>query len=378
MSDLPFLVNKLCLVNFRNFSEFSFAFNSKAILFVGKNGVGKTSVLEAISLLGNSGSIRGASLAEIVTKYKDFTQIKAFFLNHNFIFEVGISFESLKKKKFFTINGEQLNKNSKRQGDVRLHLPNVIYLTPQIELLLSQGKSSRRDYLDRIVNDIDELHQQRLVDYQKLTKERLLILQKNRHSFNQNVERWLDVIETQIIEIGIAIAAARIEAFEFFNKAIISFDSAFPKVKLKLSGEIESRILDSSSFIDVENFYKTRLKETRLLDLESGKTNCGTHRGDFGAAFLKNDFGVENFSTGEQKMIMISIVLARAKISSLYKKKSTIIILDEVVSHLDEVRKNNLLNEVLSLPVQSFFSATSQELLPEDFLCNSDVQLIQL
>ena len=108
---------------------------------------------------------------------------------------------------------------------------NFIYLTPQIEQLFIHGKSARRDYLDKIVCDLDLSHQNRLNDYQKLLKERLLILQKYR---NQNTgNKWLEIVENKIAEVGIAIAFARIEAVEFFNKAIESFNSNFPKTKFR-------------------------------------------------------------------------------------------------------------------------------------------------
>lgn len=361
-------IKKLILSDFRNFSSKKIELYRPMILLVGANGAGKTNILESLTMLGRNASLRGSEFDEIIAKDKKNFSIFAEVLEHEFIEKIGISFDGEKKKRDFQINGEALN--SKRQGDVKTHLPNFIFLTPQLEQLFVLGKSERRDYLDKIVSDIDDKHPSRISSYQKLLKERLLVLQQKESS-----EKWLDAIETQIVEFGVAIASARVEAIGFFNKAISSFSSNFPKTELRVIGEIEQS-LQNQSAVQLECRYGNCLKENRQIDRQNFKTEFGVHRCDFDALFSDKKISALHSSTGEQKAVMISITLARAKISSAYKNQPTILIFDEVASHLDEARKAELFEEIKSMYLQSFFSATNKDLIPQHFL--DEIQIITL
>lgn len=362
-------ISKLFLDNFRNFSCAKFSFNSDNILFSGDNGVGKTNILESLTLIGRLPSLRGDDFEAMLSNNKNNLSQKfaiyAELQNHNYLDSVAIKFDLATKKRNYEFNGEPAT--SKRQSDLRNHLINFIALTPQLEQLFILGKSSRREYLDKIVCDIDFNHQTRLNNYQKLLKERLLILQKYR--LQPQGAKWLNLVENNIAEIGIAIAFARIEALEFFNKAISSFVSNFPKTLLQVKGEVEDLIFNNSALV-LEDFYREKLMLNRENDLENFKTEFGVHRSDFDAIFCDKNISATKSSTGEQKAIMISISLARAKISANYKNQPTILIFDEVVSHLDNQRKSHLFEEILQIKIQSFFSATSFELIPEIFRKN--------
>lgn len=348
-------IQKLLLTNFRNFSSRKVDFDSAAVLLVGSNGVGKTNILEALTLIGRSAALRSADFDEMIkVGEKNFT-IFAEISGHDFIEKLAVNFDSAQKKKSLLINGEPFS--SKRQSDIKNHLINFVFLTPQLEQLFISGKSERRDYLDKIVSDIDSEHVSRINHYQKLLKERLIILQKHRD------EKWLKVIEEKIVELGVSIAAARIEAIDFFNRAIASFSSNFPKTKLCVIGEVEEMIAKQSA-AQIEEIYKVKMRENRERDSVSFKTEFGVHRADFDAIFLSKNVSAKISSTGEQKAIMLGITLARARISSAYKNQPTILIFDEVVSHLDEERRRNLFDEISAANLQAFFSATSADLIP--------------
>ena len=358
-------IDKLIINNFRNFSQKKLEFNSHHVIFCGNNGVGKTNSLEAISLIGRNKSLREDDFDEMInielSKTNPEFTIFAELGNHDYINNIAVKYNLFTKKKILECNGEAVG--SKRQNDLKNYLINFISLTPQIEQLFIQGKSQRRDYLDKIVCDIDISHQTRINNYQKLLKERLLILQKYKNQ--TGVNKWLDIVENNIAESGIAIAFARIEAVEFFNKAINSFTSNFPKTILVIKGEIEDKIIGSSA-LNLENFYKEKLKNNRQSDLENFKTEFGVHRADFDAIFVAKNLSALKSSTGEQKAIMLSISLARAKISRNYKNQPTILLFDEVVSHMDLSRKTALFNEIYEVNLQSFFTATSFDLIPND------------
>ncbi len=372
-------ITKLILENFRNYSSKKLDLNSQLILLVGENGVGKTNILEALTIIGKGQNLRSADYEDMIglnyennlrsENFSIFTELEG----HDLIEKIGISYDKNSKKKTTQINSEILN--NKQLNDFKNSFVNFIWLTPQLELLLISGKSERRDYLDKIVCDIDDSHSGRVGSYQKALKERLLILQK--YNNQKAGETWLKIVEDKIVELGVAIAFARLDAIEFFNKAINSFESNFPKTKLKISGEIEE-MAPNSPALALEEFYKEKLRENRTADAANFKTAFGVHRSDFSAIFLDKNAPSSYSSTGEQKSIMIGITLARAKISAAYKNQPTILIFDEIMSHLDDKKKHNLLTEILDARLQCFFSATSKDLLPKDFTSQDLIQIIQL
>lgn len=372
-------VTKLVLTNFRNFLTKKIIFSKPLVLLTGQNGAGKTNILEALTILGRGASLRSCDFEEMIFDNKISGEKKSQFgiyaeiSNHEFIEKIGIAFTLPQKKKMLEINGEAVR--SKQQSQLRNHLINFICLTPQLEQLFILGKSQRRDYLDKIVSDLDFEHISRINSYQKLLRERLLILQK--YSAQKAGEKWLDIIENQIVELGMAVASGRIEAIDFFNKAILSFSSNFPKPKLQVIGEVEEGVMKRSA-IHLEEIYKNKLRENRLLDLQNFKTNFGVHRADFDAIFSEKNMSATLSSTGEQKSIMIGITLARAKISATYKNQPTILMFDEVVSHLDEKRKADLFAEVVASQTPAFFSATSKDLIPQQYLNENSLQIIEI
>jgi len=368
-------ISQLILTNFRNFLTKKLEFSKELILLVGKNGVGKTNILESLTLLGRSNSLRQSDFEEMILnsatekKFNIFAKIS----NCEFIEKIAINFDLATKKKNLQINGEPFN--SKRQSDIKNYLINFVSLNPSLEQLFILGKSERRNYLDKIVCDLNLEHNNHVNNYQKALRERLLILQK--YSGRNGGEKWLDIVEKNIVELGVAIAFARIEAIDFFNKAINSFTTNFPKPKLKIIGEVEDMVALHSA-LQLEEIYKNKLKENRQRDLQNFKTDFGVHRCDFDAIFVEKNMSATKCSTGEQKAIMISITLARAKISATYKNQPTILIFDEVVSHLDEKRKIDLLEEISKTNLQAFLSATDTSLIPQDFLEKDLIEVLEI
>ncbi len=372
-------ITKIVLSNFRNFLLKKLQFAKELTVFIGDNGVGKTNILEAITVIGRNNSLRNAEFEEMLY-CNQFSQQKAdqFTIfseihNHEFIEKIGISFSVNQKKKLIEINEEVLS--YKRQAEFRSYLINFVSLTPQLEQLFILGKSQRRDYLDKIVSDLDSSHLGRINDYQKLLKERLLILQK--YGVGKSGENWLNIVEEKIVELGVAIAFARIEAVDFFNKAIASFSSNFPQTKLCVIGDLENFVSQKSS-LEIECEFKLKLQQNRAIDLASFKTIFGVHRSDFEAIFPQKNMSAIFCSTGEQKAIMIGITLARAKISANYKNQPTILIFDEVFSHLDEKRKSDLFDEIVESGVQAFFSATSESLIPQKYRQNNAIEIVEI
>lgn len=369
-------IKQLILENFRNFASKNLIFDKKLIMICGNNGIGKTNILEALTMVGRNHSLRQDDVEDMLRidnqtqnknqQFSIFCQIE----KHDNIDSIAINYNNITRKKTIYINKENITNRNKENKN---NLINFICLTPELELLFISQKSNRRDFLDKIVCDIDIFHSKRINDYQKLIKERLLLLSKN----NKNNDKWLEIIENKISEVGVSIAIARVDAVEFFNKAIYSFSSKFPKSELKIIGEIELQVKNMKA-IEMEIYYKEQLVQNRLRDKESFKTNFGVHRSDFSAIFIDKNMDAHLCSTGEQKSIMLGVTLARARISSQYRNQPTIIILDEIMSHLDDNKKTNLLNEIVESGLQCFFSTTSPSLIPRNFHDNKRIGIIDL
>jgi DNA replication and repair protein RecF len=372
------IFSKLNLHNFRNFQNKNFDLAKKIILIYGDNGVGKTNILESLTLLGKGPTLRNSdfdNLLFIDTQQNlkfDNLVVSADFIDNEAIEKIAINYCKSDKKKKIYINGEVLT--SKKLAEYKNYLPNIIFLTPKLEQLFINAKSDRRDYLDKIVCDIDANHQSRINNYQKLIKERLLIMAKNQQ---KNIDKWLDIVENKIVEIAIAIASARVETIDYFNRAISSFSSNFPKIQLKIIGDFESQIMNKKA-VEIESFYLSQLQKNRESDLRDFKTNFGIHRSDFSAIWIEKNIEANNCSTGEQKSIMISITLARAKISSEFKKQPTILIFDEIFSHLDQSKKQILLDEIIRSNIQTFFTSTNSDFISQNHPSINEIKLIEL
>ena len=174
-------------------------------------------------------------------------------------------------------------------------------------------------------------------------------------------QRWLEVLERKIAELGVAIAIARNEAIEYLNKSILLNESNFIKTQIKIIGEIEELAKFKKS-LEVEEFFAEKLQQNRRIDLESGRNLFGIHRSDFNA-ILENKNLTANFcSTGEQKSILIAITIARVRINSFLSLPRAILLLDEIASHLDNKKRSELFMELQILNVQSFLTGTDRNI----------------
>lgn len=354
-------ISQLKLTNFRNYPSKNFNFTDKIIAIYGNNGVGKTNILEAISLLAKGNGVKNAEFCEMVCNQNsngNFT-IYGQIENHPNIDNIGTSFfitnNQKTNKRIYQTNNKIIKSLSKNITSNKTSLA-IIWLTPQMDNLFCSSKILRRKFLDKIVADIDNQHNTRLNLYNHSLKERINLL--NNFAKNQN---WLDIVERKIAELGTAIATARNEAIHYLNQSILQNNTNFTKTNLKIIGELEELALNHKA-IEVEEKFIEKLKTNRQIDGKSGRTNFGVHRSDFTAILLGKEIEAKFCSTGEQKSILIAITFARVKIFSLLNLPSAILLLDEIVSHLDNQKRINLLEEISRLDCQSFLTATNKDL----------------
>lgn len=365
-------VKRLTLANFRNYDNLRINTNLSPIIITGENGSGKTNILEAISFLTPGRGLRSAKLSDIkkispnTSSLTDIANnnswaVSAIVTNNNEDFDIGTAVESSSKetnedtrlfeRRIVKINGQKTSS----QADLGRYI-SAIWLTPQMDRLFKGGSQPRRSFLDRLVYAFDIEHAKRTSNFEHLYKEWFQLI-KNGNTDNL----WLQSLEENMASIGVAIAAARREQIARLNSFIEKEpDDIFPNVELSLEGKIE-QLLDTKPAIDVEDYYVNMLKSQRRNVLYSESVD-GINRSDFKVIYKRKKMPAELCSTGEQKSLLISIILAQTKCQSLNKGFSPVLLLDEVVAHLDEIKREALLEKIRNLNIQAWITSTDAEL----------------
>ena len=355
-----FYLKKLNLTNFRNHSSLSMKTPESAILIYGENGCGKTNILEAISLLSQGKGIRKSKIEDYFTQsvFNNNPQ-KSWGINADIVtpdgninIGTGLKENSQKKSRVVRVNAE--NCSQIELGKIL----KISWITPQMCILFQSGMSERRRFLDSLTSSLDTLHIGRVYKYQKLLRQRSnVILQFNRDP------TWLNSIENQISELAIAIIASRLELVQalndLFNEEFQNNDlvDTFPPAEIKLKGQIEDLLLKKSA-LEVEDYVKAILKKSRF---DNDALVCGPHTTKIEIVNRINNKCVEISSTGEQKLILISIILSHARMLNIKYNMAPILLLDDIVEHLDEKHKTALFLEISRHCAQSWFTSTSKE-----------------
>lgn len=357
-------VTSLTLTNFRNYKSLKVSAGINPIIITGENGVGKTNILEAISFLTPGRGLRSVKLADIRRVSDDsdtFTNmgwaVAAKVSKGEEVFDIGTGVEkttinSFEKtlsydRRIVKIDGEKISS----QGDLGNYF-SAVWLTPQMDRIFRGGAQPRRSFLDRLVYAFDTEHAKRTATFEHLYKQWSQLLKEG---VTDNI--WLTSLENNMAEVGTAIAAARKEQIERLNNFIISEpDDVFPNVKLELDGIIETMLEDTPA-VDVEERYSNILKSCRSKARENDVA-LGVNRTDFKVFYKRKNMPAELCSTGEQKSLLISIILAQTKCQSLHKGFNPVLLLDEVVAHLDEIKREALLEKIENLKVQAWITST--------------------
>ena len=355
-----FYLKKLNLTNFRNHSSLSMKTSESAILIYGENGCGKTNILEAISLLSQGKGIRKSKIEDYFTQsvFNNNPQ-KSWGINADIVtpdgninIVTGLKENSQKKSRIVRVNAE--NCSQIELGKIL----KISWITPQMCILFQSGMSERRRFLDSLTSSLDVLHIGRVYKYQKLLRQRSNVILQ----FNSD-PTWLNSIENQISELAIAIIASRLELVQalndLFNEEFENNDlvDTFPPAEIKLKGQIEDLLLKKSA-LEVEDYVKAILKKSRF---DNDVPVCGPHTTKIEIVNRINNKSVEISSTGEQKLILISIILSHARMLNIKYNMAPILLLDDIVEHLDEKHKTALFLEISRHCAQSWFTSTSKE-----------------
>ena len=234
----------------------------------------------------------------------------------------------------------------------------VTWLTPAMDALFTGPAAERRRFLDRLVLAIDPQHGTRALDYEKAMRGRNRLL-----SDNVRDAAWFEAIETQMAETGVAIAAARVELLKLLSAMIARLpgDGPFPQAALALEGRLEHQV-DHLPAVEIEEDFCRRLAETRDRDRAAGRTLSGPHRTDLLVRHAPKDMPAALCSTGEQKALLIGLVLSHARLTGEIAGTVPILLLDEVAAHLDTRRRAALFGILEELGCQSFMTGTEPAL----------------
>ena len=340
----------LKLSNFRNYQSYKAEFPNCPIALIGKNGVGKTNILEAISLMQPGRGIRSVSLEDIA--YKNCG---------NFGIHINLIKDAAKHE-----IGSSLNINHSKTRKVKIDgkfispltltdYLGVISLTPLMDKLFIEGASNRRKFIDKITWIFFSTHAKNIRLYEKLIRERNNLLKDNILD-----KIWFDNIEKQIVKYGSNIISDRLKVIKLLNNEINTNSSNFPKADMVVKGEIESKFNNSSDLDLFKDSFLRDLFDTRSKDSFRGITSIGPHRAELEVRYQEKEILANLCSTGEQKSLLISIILSVVKCYKNYCNLSPILLLDEIFAHLDKNKKESLSEEIKNLNVQAFMSGTEE------------------
>lgn len=348
-------IKRLTVTDFRSYARAEIDFDGRPAALSGANGAGKTNILEAISLIGPGRGVRGARLDELPR------------IDGGGGWAVSARVDDGEDERRFGVGAVASNparrvcriddRDASGPGAFADHL-RFMWLTPAQDRLFMEGASDRRKFLDRMTLAHDPAHGRRSTAYEQAMRQRQRLLEDGARDDN-----WLSAVENQMAEAGVAIAAARRAMVSRLEAAeVTSEDSVFPDADLALEGELETA-LKSAPRKDIEQEFIETLRACRRRDAEAGRALTGPHRSDLAVTHRAKGRPARLCSTGEQKALLIGLVLANARALSLSDPNAPLILLlDEIAAHLDEGRRAALFSILDDLGFQAFMTGTDKSL----------------
>lgn len=377
-ADLPLksslTIASLTLSSFRNYDGARIEPSAGLIALCGHNGAGKTNLLEAISLLTPGRGLRGAAFDDLIKTGQDRGWAVSAVLDSPFgEVRLGTAWQA-----GIGGNGEPVSGNSREvridglvqrsSGALAEHV-RALWLTPAMDRLFAGPASDRRRFLDRLTATFDPSHGTRVNALDRLLRER------NRLNSEEHSEaRWLDSVEAQLAQTAVAVAAARNDAIAavrsfFTNTRARDSKRLFPWAEVIVDGELEQQLIDRPA-VQIEDEYRTLLADSRGLDTAAGRTLRGPHRADLQVRHGPRQMEARLCSTGEQKALLIGLVLAQARaVRETFNGVAPLLLLDEVAAHLDDVRRAALMDELLELGSQAWMTGTDRQLFEAASSC---------
>lgn len=341
-------LTRLRLKDFRNYETLSLDLDGRHVCLFGPNGAGKTNLLEAVSQLGPGRGLRSATLADLARHDAGGAWTISATVDDRRI-GVGLETDGTSSKRVVRIDG------APSQASDLAELIRIVWLTPAMDGVFRGGASDRRRFFDRQVMAHIPSHGTAAARYERAMRERNALLERGHVD-----PAWADAIETRMAEAGAEIAVNRAHVLEALQAAVDARpEGFFPKGDLSLDGEAEQAAMAGEDFKTIFEALTEALRTGRRRDTAAGRTLSGPHRTDLAVIHRPTGMPAGDASTGQQKALLIGLILASA--SALAKDgegPSPILLLDEAAAHLDADRRAALFDELCALGGQAWLTGT--------------------
>jgi DNA replication and repair protein RecF len=347
---------RLVLADFRTYASLDLRLDARAIVLTGENGAGKTNLIEAISLLSPGRGLRRAELAELARIGGPGTfAVSAEVATKGGMVQLGTGTEAQAEGsplRRYRLNREPIASIRGFADHVR-----VVWLTPAMDGLFAGPAGERRRFLDRLVLALDTEHGGRVNALERALRNRNRLLEER-----AGQDRWLDAAEREVAELGVAVAAARNQTISHLVSVIEATKDAaspFPFAELSIAGRIED-LIASRPALEAEEIFRRLLCENRGRDAAAGRTSIGPHTSDLLVRHGIKQADAARSSTGEQKALLVGLVLAHARLVADLSGIAPFILLDEIAAHLDTARRAALYDRLMALDAQVFLTGADR------------------
>ena len=350
-------ISSIALHYFRNYVSARMEIDPSPVVLTGNNGAGKTNILEAISLLTPGRGLRKANLSDIghqsgIAPWAFAATVRG--MQGKVKIGTGLDPETADKR-LIRID----EKTVRSHVELSKHLT-VVWLTPQMEQLFQEGTSAGRRFLDRLVYGFDAGHAARINAYEDAMRDRNRLLKQG-----SGDAVWLSALEQSMAESASAIAQARLETVQRVNHAMAVSGLSFPKAMLQVSGLVEDLLKSGEPALKAEEAFMRMLMGGRNQDTVAGRTLAGPHRSALNVTHMDKQMPAEQCSTGEQKALLLSIILAQARAAAAWNGHIPTMLLDEVIAHLDTTRKLELFEEICQIGAQTWMTGTEAKIFAD-------------
>lgn len=360
-------LKRLNLTDFRCYDFARLELDSRPVVLTGPNGAGKTNVLEAVSFLAPGRGLRAARLGDVSRRNGAQYPVSEAFCPRAWAVAAQLAWddatvdigtglepateETPRERRIIKIDGEA----GKSQTDLG-RLTSALWLTPQMDRLFLEGASGRRRFIDRLILGLHPDHGGPVSAYDHSMRSRNKLLKDGNRD-----DEWLDSVEDSMARHGVAVAVRRLEIVRSLCEIAVGDDGPFPGADLDMQGRLESW-LDDMPALEVEDRFREVLATQRDSDRDAGATLTGPHRSDLHVYHRYHGEAASQCSTGEQKALLIRIILAAARLQTRERGRPPLLLLDEIAAHLDATRRAALFDVICGLEIQAWMTGTDDSM----------------